>query len=165
MLIRGSLCVSPRRGRGEPKVLLSFFFLREESDAAQATMDSIPTPTSPPSGPMTRARAKALHDKVNSLLSTFDLGSTLDGVLLHTDMLCVMRYEPTKPSEHGPSSWTKHGRGGGEEAEDSEEAEVSGRIIRPDKTGLSGPSKTSHVQHSVPGPDFLNNPARIIRPP
>ena len=99
-------------------------------DAAQATMDSILTPPSPPSRPMTRARAKALHDKVNTLLSTFDLGSTLDGMLLHTDMRCVIRYEPTKPSEHGPPSWTKQGRGG-EEAENPEEAEVSGRIIRP----------------------------------
>ena len=128
--------------------------------------NATPTPTSPspPSGPMTRARAKALHDKVNSLLSTFDLGSTLDGMLLHTDMLCVIRYEPMKPSEHGPSSWTKQGRGEGE-AEEVEVVETSGRIIRPDKTGSSGPSKPSLAQHSVPGPDFPNNPARIIRPP
>ena len=53
-----------------------------------------PTPPSPPSGPMTRARVKVLHDKVNSLLSTFDFGSTLDGLLLHADTLCVTRYEP-----------------------------------------------------------------------
>ena len=77
---------------------------------------------------MTRARVKALHDKVNSLQSTFDLGSTLDGVLLHTDMLCVIRYEPTKPLD-GTLSWTKQG---GQEAEDAEEAANSGRIIRPD---------------------------------
>ena len=83
---------------------------------------------------MTRARAKALHDKVNSLLSTFDLGSTLDGMLLHSDMLCVIRYEPTEPSEHGPSSWTKQGRGGRED-EETEDAETSDRIIRPAKTG------------------------------
>ena len=55
------------------------------SDVARPTVDSIPTPPSPPSEPMTRARVKALHDKVNSLLSTFDLGSTLDGLLLHSD--------------------------------------------------------------------------------
>ena len=72
-------------------------------DAVQPTADSIPTPPSPPSGPMTRARAKAFHDKVNSLLSTCDFGSTLDGMLLHSDTLCILRYEPRQPasSEHG----------------------------------------------------------------
>ena len=108
--------------------------IRCQIDVNPPTTQPTPTPPSPPSGPMTRARVKALHDKVNSLLSTFDLGSTLDGVLLHTDMLCVIRYEPTKPSEHGPPSWTKQGRGR-EEAEESEETKNSGRIIRPDKTG------------------------------
>ena len=70
------------------------------TDAAQVTMDSIPTPPSPPSGPMTRARAKALHDKLNSLLSTIDLDSTLDGLLLHTDTLCILRYEPREQPRH-----------------------------------------------------------------
>ena len=64
---------------------------------------SIATPPSPPSGPMTRAQAKALHDKVNSLLATCEFGSTLDGVLLHSDTLCILRYEPRQPasSEQG----------------------------------------------------------------
>ena len=53
----------------------------------------------PPSGPMTRARVKALHDKVNSLLSTLDLDSPLDGMLPHADMLCVIRYIPQKDSK------------------------------------------------------------------
>ena len=53
---------------------------------------------------MTRARAKDLHDKVNSLLSSFDFDSTLDGMLLHTDTLCILRYEPPKPREDGASS-------------------------------------------------------------
>ena len=58
------------------------------------------TPASSPSGPMTRARAKALHEKVNSLLSSIDLGSTLDGLLLHTDTLCILRYEPREQPRH-----------------------------------------------------------------
>ena len=66
-------------------------------DVVQPKPTPTPTPPSPTSGPMTRARVKALHDKVNLLLSTFNFGSTLDGVLLHSDVLCVIRYEPTEP--------------------------------------------------------------------
>ena len=126
--------LSPYHGEEDVAETRTSHFQGGGDDVVQPNATPTPTPPSPPSGPMTRARAKALHDKVNSLLSTFDLGSTLDGMLLHSDMLCVIRYEPTEPSEHGPSSWTKHGRGG-EEAEDSEEAEVSGWIIRPDQAG------------------------------
>src|SRR3954454_24746840 len=43
---------------------------------------------------MTRARAKALHGKVNSLLITLDLDTPLDGMLLTADTLCVIRYIP-----------------------------------------------------------------------
>ena len=53
---------------------------------------------------MTRARAKALHDKVNSLLFTCDFGSTLDGMLLHSDTLCILRYEPQALHQGGTSS-------------------------------------------------------------
>ena len=40
---------------------------------------------------MTRARVKALHDKVNSLLSMCDLDTPLNGLLLHSDTLCLLR--------------------------------------------------------------------------
>ena len=40
---------------------------------------------------MTRARVKALHDKVNSLLSMCDLDTPLNGLLLHADTLCILR--------------------------------------------------------------------------
>src|SRR3954469_2803245 len=43
---------------------------------------------------MTCPRAKALHHKVNSLLITLDLDTPLDGILLTTDTLCVIRYIP-----------------------------------------------------------------------
>ena len=39
------------------------------------------TPPSPPNGPMTRSRAKAIHDKVNLFLYTCDLDPTMDGKL------------------------------------------------------------------------------------
>jgi hypothetical protein len=61
-------------------------------------------PSSPPRGPMTRARAKAIHDKVNPLLNTLDLEHTKDGSLPHCKVICAVRYEPhgasTKDEEH-----------------------------------------------------------------
>ena len=57
------------------------------SDPSQAI------PPSAPSGPMTRARAKLLHDKVNSLLSSCDFNTSLDGMLLHAPTLCILSYD------------------------------------------------------------------------
>ena len=57
------------------------------SDPSQAI------PPSAPSGPMTRARAKLLHDKVNSLLSSCDFDTSLDGMLLHAPTLCILSYD------------------------------------------------------------------------
>ena len=51
------------------------------------------TPTHP-EGPITRARVKLLQAKVNTLLSLCDFDSTLDGILLHPNTLCILRYEP-----------------------------------------------------------------------
>jgi hypothetical protein len=60
---------------------------------------------------MTRARAKAIHDKVNLLLNTLDLEHTLDGSLPHCNVICAVRYEPhgatTKDEEHEEEAW-KH---------------------------------------------------------
>src|SRR3954462_13132714 len=63
-------------------------------DTARPTDTPTSNPPSTLSGPMTRARAKALHDKVNSLLVTLDLGTSMDGMLLTVDTLCVIRYLP-----------------------------------------------------------------------
>jgi hypothetical protein len=61
-------------------------------------------PPSPPRGPMTRARAKAIHDKVNLLLNTLDLEHTLAGSLPHCNVICAVRYKPhgatTNVEEH-----------------------------------------------------------------
>jgi hypothetical protein len=66
---------------------------------------------SSPQGPMTRARAKALHDKVNLLLNTLDLVHTLNGSLPHCNTFCAVRYEPhgttTESEEHGGEAWTR----------------------------------------------------------
>src|SRR3954468_13162081 len=67
------------------------------SDAARPTDAPPSTTPSPPSGPMTRARAKILQAKVNSLLSLCDFDTPLDGFLLHTHTLSIIRYEEKDP--------------------------------------------------------------------
>jgi hypothetical protein len=60
---------------------------------------------------MTRARAKAIHDKVNLLLNSLDLEQTLDGSLPHCNVFCAVRYEPhgakTKVEEHEEEAWKR----------------------------------------------------------
>jgi hypothetical protein len=56
---------------------------------------------------MTRAQVKALHDKVNSILSTLDLDTPLNGLLLHSETLCVIRYEP-REEDMGERSGKDH---------------------------------------------------------
>ncbi|KAK1595915.1 hypothetical protein QYE76_018337 [Lolium multiflorum] len=46
-------------------------------DAAPPKVDTTSRPTSPPRGPMTRARAQALRQEVNSLLSTYDFDTLI----------------------------------------------------------------------------------------
>src|SRR3954465_12113987 len=65
------------------------------ADAARPPNAPPSTTPSPPSGPMTRARAKLLQAKVNSLLSSCDFVLPLDGLLLHASTLCILRYEAT----------------------------------------------------------------------
>ncbi|KAK1595948.1 hypothetical protein QYE76_059195 [Lolium multiflorum] len=83
--------------------------IKELYDVAPLTNDTTSRPTSPPSGPMTRARAKAIHDKVNSLLTTLDLGTPLDGLLPHADVLCVIRYKAHQDPEEDETPWPKEG--------------------------------------------------------
>ena len=63
-------------------------------DTARPMDNASSTPPSPPSGPMTRSRAKALHDKVNSFLYMCDLDPTVDGTLPHANAPCILRFEP-----------------------------------------------------------------------
>jgi hypothetical protein len=58
---------------------------------------------------MTRARAKALHDKVNSLLTTLDLDTPLDGMLPHAETLCVIRYVEHQDHGEDGTSWSREG--------------------------------------------------------
>src|SRR4051812_13719427 len=71
------------------------------ADASCPTTATTSTPMSSPSGPMNRARAKLLQAKVNSLLSLCDFDTPLDGLLLHTHTLCIIRYEEKDPWDGG----------------------------------------------------------------
>ena len=65
------------------------------------------TPPTTPLGPMTRARAKAIEDKVNSLLSELPLSTHETWLLPQTETLCVIRY---LEESHGTS--TSNGQDG-----------------------------------------------------
>jgi hypothetical protein len=56
-----------------------FKHLDSISDAAQTMANATPTCPNPATGPMTRARAKALQEKVSSLLSMCEFDVPLDG--------------------------------------------------------------------------------------
>ncbi|KAK1617399.1 hypothetical protein QYE76_022916 [Lolium multiflorum] len=80
-----------------------------QHDAGWPSVTSSPRPTSPPSGPMTRARAKAIHDKVNSLLTSLDLDTPLDGMLPHAETLCVIRYVEHQDHGEDVTPWSREG--------------------------------------------------------
>ena len=76
--------------------------LGKDLDTARPRDEASSRPPTPPSGPMTRAHAKALHDKVNLLLTNCDFNTSWDGILLHSNVQCVIRYQ----SQEG-QTWTR----------------------------------------------------------
>ena len=60
-------------------------------DAEHPTIIPMDASTPTPRGPMTRARAKAIEDKVNSLLSELPLPTRETWLLPHSETLCVIR--------------------------------------------------------------------------
>ena len=58
-----------------------------------------PTPPTTPLGPMTQARAKAIKDKVNSLLSELPLSMHETWLLPKSEMLCMIRYQEGPPED------------------------------------------------------------------
>ena len=61
-------------------------------------MDAL-TPPTKPLGPMTRAQAKAIEDKVNSLLSELPLSMHETWLLPKSEMLCMIRYQEGPPED------------------------------------------------------------------
>jgi hypothetical protein len=66
-------------------------------DVAPPKDDTTPRLSDPPSGPLKRARTKALQQEVNSLLTMLDPNLPLNGLLLHQNALCVIRYAEEDP--------------------------------------------------------------------
>ena len=122
-------------------------------DTARPTDDASSTPPSPPSGPMTRARAKAIYDKVNSFLSMHYLDPTLDGSLPHSNALCVLSYVPQDRLQGCTEDGLKTGR---QDEEEGEEKKSGGRIIRPGYFKYPPPPKSHPARASGQGPDNSN---------
>ena len=58
-----------------------------------------PTPPTTPLGPITRARAKAIEDKVNSLLSELPLSMHETWLLPMSEVLCMIRHQEGPPED------------------------------------------------------------------
>ena len=58
-----------------------------------------PTPPTTPLGPMKRARAKAINDKVNSLLYELPLSMHETWLLPKSDLLCMIKYQEDPPKD------------------------------------------------------------------
>ena len=90
----------------------------------------VPTSPTTPLGPMTRARAKSIEDKVNSLLSELPLSTHETWLLPQTETLCVLRY---REESHGTS--TSNRQDGkptdreGQEEELPEKTLATGRLV------------------------------------
>ena len=89
---------------------------------------------------MTRARVRALHDKVNSLLNMCDFDNPLDGLLLHSNVLCIIRYEPQEQHLSAQAI--------GVEVRSSEAGEGAEPVGA--STGQTAPRPTMSVQYPVP---------------
>jgi hypothetical protein len=78
---------------------------------------------------MKRDRANCIHQKVNSLLSTCDFDTTLDGLLPHANTLCLIRCLPQEllSSDHDIEPTTR------EQGEDSSSTPDNGWYDRPSK--------------------------------
>ena len=87
----------------------------------------VSTSSSTPLGPMTRARAKAIEDKVNSLLSELPLSTHETWLLPHMDTLCVIRY---LEESHGTA--TPNGRGGKDAKHGHQEGRPFVKLQAPD---------------------------------
>ena len=96
---------------------------QSQLDAEHPTVIPMDISTSPttPLGPMTRARAKAIKDKVNSLLSELPLSTYETWLLPQEETLCVIRY-----LEEGHGLAMPNGQGGKDTKYNDQEEELPG---------------------------------------
>ena len=100
---------------------------------------------------MTRARVKAIHAKVNSLLSMCDLDTPLNGLLLHSDILCVLSYG-------GPKDPYEDGQGSTEVGQESSQEDVEEEEEKMEKNSPGGGTTAGLSGTTAPGPDRPNQP-------
>jgi hypothetical protein len=84
---------------------------------------------------------KAIHDKVNLLLSTLELDITLNILIPHTNILCVIKYQSRQGSEGEEASllMNKKGRPKKKRKEEgSSRRPPQGRHYRPHLAGTAG---------------------------
>ena len=81
---------------------------------------------------MTRSRAKALQDKVNSFLYMCDFDPTLDGTLPHANALCILRFEPLRRLQESMDVGHEDGQEADRKKQDEEEAS-SGTTAQSDR--------------------------------
>ena len=98
---------------------------RELNDAEHPSLIPMDVPTSPstPLGPMTRARAKAIEDKVNSLLSKLPSPTHETWLLPHSETLCVIRCLETS---HGTTTYKS--QDGEDPKHDGQEEELQKKL-------------------------------------
>ncbi|KAF6988987.1 hypothetical protein CFC21_006391 [Triticum aestivum] len=89
-------------------------------------MDASTSPTTP-LGPMTRARAKAIKDKVNSLLSELPLSTHETWLLPQVETICVIRY-----LEEGHGTATSNGEDDKDTEYEGQEEELPKKLQPPD---------------------------------
>ncbi|KAM3272722.1 hypothetical protein ACQJBY_042676 [Aegilops geniculata] len=127
----------------------------EALDAEHPTVIPMDVSTSPTTalGPMTRARAKAIEDKVNSLLSELPLSTHASWLLPQAETLCVIMY-----LEEGHGTTTSNGQDGedtkyeGQEEELQEELQPSDDCSRPDVRSLKAtPTRGSQASERYSG--------------
>ena len=128
-------------------------------------------PPSPPSGPMTSARTKALHDKVNSLLCSYEFDAPLDGLLPHASTLCILSYEPQGLHQDHPLGHQGTGARREEEEKDKSPKESAPAPVKPASQPIQigqptpkpdlGP--TPSVEHRFPPPIYKKSITEAYR--
>jgi hypothetical protein len=110
---------------------------------------------------MTRARIKALHDKVNSILATLDLDTPLDGMLPHAETLCVIRYKNHQgyEGEEAPFIKEEEAKANGLEEEERKKEEEGrkkkGQEKEREEGGASRPKEAGTSRPMVAGASTL----------
>ena len=94
----------------------------------------LPTPPTTPLGPMTRARAKAIEDKVNTLLSELPLSTHETWLLPQAETLCVIRC-----LEEGHGTTTSNRQDG----EGTKYLDQEKNLPEVDSQRITGPRRTS----------------------